>query len=61
MKKFTERTIEKLIALDRPSKKIGIWIEGKFYTCWADQSKSRMGVRCNRLIKLNAKINVRAS
>ena len=53
MKTYTDRVIEKLISSDGHHKKVGCWYEGKFYVAWADQSKSRMGVKYNRLIRLS--------
>jgi len=59
MKTYTDRVIEKLISSDGHHKKVGCWHEGKFYVAWADQSKSRMGVKYNRLIRLSCFVLVK--
>lgn len=57
MNKYTSRTIDKIISMDVPTRQIGIMLEGKFYVTYADQSKSRVGVKYNRLIKLTARLS----
>ena len=59
VKTYTDRVIEKLISSDGHHKKVGCWYEGKFYVAWADQSKSRMGVKYNRLIRLRVRLGKR--
>jgi len=49
MEKYTERIIHKFISKSVPPKLIGLWYEGKFHTAYADESKSRCGVKYNRL------------
>ena len=46
--------------MSSPPKKIGYWYEGKFCVAWADQSKTKFGVKYNRLIRLSAKLRTRA-
>jgi len=60
MQKYTERIIYKFISMSSPPKKIGYWYEGKFCVAWADQSKTKFGVKYNRLIRLSAKLRTRA-
>jgi len=60
MEKYTERIIHKFISKSVPPKLIGLWYEGKFHTAYADESKSRCGVKYNRLIRLSTKLRIRS-
>ena len=54
MQTYTDRIIQRMIS-STPSVKTGIWFEGKMYSGFADKSKSRAGVKYNKLIKLRAR------
>lgn len=58
MNSYTARTMTKFISKSNPSKKVGCWNNGKFCTAWADQSKSKLGVKYNRLIRLCARLKI---
>ena len=61
MRKYTDRVIDQFISVSIPPKTIGMWYEGKFCTVFADESKSKCGVKYNRLIRLSARIRTRAN
>ena len=52
---YTDRVIQRIVS-SAHSVKTGIWFEGKMYSGFADKSKSRAGVKYNKLIKLRARI-----
>lgn len=58
MRKYTERIIDKLISKCHPSKKVAMWVDGKFYACYEDSSKSKNGIKFNRLIRIRYNLKI---
>jgi len=57
MQKFTERTINKILKVGEPLKVSAIFLNGKIKTCITCGSKSRHGVKYNKLISLTNNIS----
>ena len=52
MKKYNQRTLEKILSEPTPDKKAIFWHNGKLYSGEASTHRTRTGMKYNRLIRL---------